>query len=139
MVDSSTMATPGIPSDKPTNVGPNVAFFPDDAQLGNKTRNVLGVTQGLFFINKPNSVKADQIGIATGECIAQNADLAKKLDYLRDQLMQKVTDVRISITYFQNWASTDSALLLHAKPRTREQVVSLVTVAKDLGIKVSSS
>ena len=83
-------------------------------------------------------MKADQIGIATGECIAQNAALAKKLDSLRDQLMQKVTDVRISITYFQNWASTDAALLLHAKPKTREQVVNLVTVAKDLGIKVSS-
>ena len=53
MVDSNIMATPGIPSDKPTNVGPNVAFFSDDAQFGNKTRNVLSVTQGLFFINKP--------------------------------------------------------------------------------------
>ena len=131
------MATVEIPSDKPTNVGPKIAFFPD-TEWGKKTQNILGVTQGLFFINKPNSVKADQIGIATGECIAQNADLAKKLDSLRDQLMRKVTDVRISITYFQNWASTDSALLLHAKPRTREQVVRLVTAAKDLGIKVSS-
>ena len=132
------MATPGIPSDKPTNVSlrPKIAFFPDDTH---KTRNIFGVTQGLFFVNKPNSVKADQIGIATGECIAQNADLAKQLDCLRDQLIQKVTDVRISITYFQNWASTDAALLLHAKPRTREQVVNLVTAAKDLGIKVSSS
>ena len=85
-------------------------------------------------------MKADQIGIATGEYIAQNADLAKKLDCLRDQLMQKVTDVRITITYFQNWASTDAAaLLLHAKPRTREQVVNFMIAAKDLGIKVSSS
>ena len=134
------MATPGIPNDKPTNAspGPKIAFFPDDTH---KTRNVfqVGVTHGLFFINKPNSVKADQVGIATGECIAQNADLAKQLDCLRDHLMQKVTDVRISITYFQNWASTDAALLLNAKPRTREQVVNLVTAAKDLGIKVSSS
>ena len=125
-----------IPSDDPVSSVSDTAFF-HFAQFHDSTKNILGVNQGLFFINKPNSFKADQTGIATGEFIARNADLAKKLENLRAQLMEKVTDVRISITYFQNWGYTDAALLLHAKPTTREQVVSLVTAARSLEIKVA--
>ena len=92
----------------------------------------------------PNSVQADKKGIALGKFLVENADLAKQLEetrkkfehhYLPD-ITDKIPDV--SITYFENWASTTTGLLLHAKPTTVRQVKYLVKKAKDLDVKVST-
>lgn len=124
----------GIPSDESVTTPSDKALFPFPKK--DRAQNILGLNQGLYFINNPYSVKADKEGIFTGELIARNADLAKELEVLRDQLMQQVPLLDISITFFQNWGFTEAGLLLHVKPKTREQVVNLVTAANNLGIKV---
>ena len=91
----------------------------------------------------PNSVQADRKGIALGNFLVENADLAKELEETRKKFeahilpdfTDKIPDV--SITYFENWASTTTGLLLHAKPTTVRQVKYLVKKAKDLNVKVS--
>ena len=90
----------------------------------------------------PNSVQADKRGIALGQFLVEHGDLAKQLEVTRKKfehhILPDITDKipDVSITYFENWASTTTGLLLHAKPTTVRQVKYLVKKAKDLGVKV---
>lgn len=90
----------------------------------------------------PNSVQADKRGIALGQFLVEHADLAKELEVTRKKfehhILPDITDKipDVSITYFENWASTTTGLLLHAKPTTVRQVKYLVKKAKDLDVKV---
>ena len=98
----------------------------------------------------PNSVQADKKGIALGKFIVENVDLAKQLEETRKKLNQDDDNIgeredrhyskipKVSITYFENWASTTTSLLLHAKPTTVEQVQCLVRMANGLNVKVST-
>lgn len=93
----------------------------------------------------PNSVQADRRGIGLGKFILEHADLAKQLEETRqkfDRYNHTILDIGnripdVSITYFENWASTTAGLLLHAKPTKIMQVKYLIKKAKDLGVKVS--
>ena len=92
----------------------------------------------------PNSVQADKKGIGLAKFILENGDLAKQLEETRKKFdrynhtildfANKIPDV--SITYFENWASTTTGMLLHAKPTTVRQVQYLVKKAKELNVKV---
>ena len=98
----------------------------------------------------PHSVQADKKGIALGRFIVENVDLAKQLEETRKKFNQDDNDIechrkdnneipaKVSITYFENWASTMTSLLLHAKPTTVEQVQYLVRTANHLNVKVSN-
>ena len=92
----------------------------------------------------PNSVQADKKGITLGQFLVENADIAKELEETRKKfehhILPDITDKipDVSITCFENWASTTTGLLLHAKPTTVRQVKYLVKKAKDLGVKVST-
>lgn len=85
-----------------------------------------------------NSVKADEKGIAIGEFLLEHQALAAVMKDKREQLQDALgSSPTVSVTYFQNWASTiEGGLLLHAKPTNVEEVCRLVKKAKDLRLKV---
>lgn len=91
-----------------------------------------------FLINAPHSKKADKVGLAEGERISVNSELAESLKPLKASL-EELTGLTIGTTYFQNWGDTQESLLLYAKPQTVAEVQSLVTAAADqeVNIKVS--
>ena len=112
---------------------------------GSPVKGWINLLQDITSGQAPNSVQADRKGIALGKFLVENADLAKELEETRKKFeyhilpdfTDKIPDV--SITYFENWASSTTGLLLHAKPTTVRQVKHLVKTAKDLNVKVSTS
>ena len=84
----------------------------------------------------PNSVQADKKGLALGKFLVEHADLAEQLEVTRKKFGNSVFAADVSVTYFENWASTTTGLLLYAKPTTVHQVKNLVKKANDLGVKV---
>ena len=97
------------------------------------------------FLNiHPHSKDADKKGLKEGKLIMDNLKLAQSLkknqQYLNDYLKQKSMDVTIEVTHFENWGKTQESLLLHAKPKKRNEISCLVKAASehDPPIKVHS-
>ena len=110
-------------------------------QRGTAESGWINFFQDIFkFVTEetPNSVRADEKGIAMGEFIIDNPALAAIMKEKRDALQQMVgATPKVTVTYFQNWASTaGSGLLLHAKPTTVAEVSLLVEKARELNLKV---
>ena len=119
----------------------------DSTPLGGQSRQRtaesgwINLYQDIFkFVTEnetPNSVKADEEGIVMGEFIVENPMLAAIMRQKRDALQTMVgATPKVSVTYFQNWASTTgSGLLLHAKPTTVAEVALLVEKARNWILK----
>ena len=95
-----------------------------------------------FIVNDPFSKKADKVGLDDGELICNYADDAVALIDIRKDLQKEVDALigeesapKIGITRFKNWGKTNEALLLLAKPTTKEQVVAVVKGVRNLNEK----
>lgn len=81
-----------------------------------------------FLYMKTHSETADKTGVDEGKLIMENLDqaeaLKKKQQYIRDNY-----GIAVEVTNFKNWGNTQKALLLHAKPTSRDEISSLVKAA----------
>ena len=88
------------------------------------------------------SVRADKEGLQIGDFLLKHADIAGEMEEVRSDLEKSINipEIKIEVTYFKNWAGTQTrGLLLYAKPETVHHVIAIVKAAKDKSLKVSQS
>jgi hypothetical protein len=90
-----------------------------------------------YFITEPSSVQADKKGLKEGKLLIDDSAKTEKLkrvkaDLLRALAVQRVTDLEVCLTKFENWSSLEKRLLLYVKPKTSAQVEGLVKAAKNV-------
>lgn len=99
-----------------------------------------------FLYMNPHSKSADKTGVDEGKLIMENQHLAESLKRKQEYIYKNSgCTTAVEVTHFKNWGKTQTALLLHAKPTTRDEISKLVKVAsaynaeyKEEHIKVQS-
>lgn len=88
-----------------------------------------------FLYDAVNSKKADPPGLRSGEFMANNGQLANETDRRR-KLLATTTGLDISVTIFQNWATSVYNLMMYFKPKTRDEVSQIITAVKNYNSNV---